>query len=365
MIVAYDLRFATDAFSGTATHAFCLLHAMLALPGDYRFVLLWHPGFELSRFNLEPLRRHPRVTWLERRIGPVSPMGLVRLGGLLRSLRPSVYFSPFYLRPVRPGCPCVVTLHDVWPLRWRREAGLRRWLLFRSAMHLTRRARLVVTSSEFSRSEIMRLTGLTAERIRVVRPGVPDACSAAAPRRPAGFPNGSFALTVGVNFPYKNLALLAEAWARFAERPPLRLVAAGREDRRFPRLSTLAAARGVQDVTVLGSVGPGELEWLYREATLLLFPSRYEGYGFPMVEAFARGVPVLAADIPTLRESGHGAAHFLPQDDADTWARAVREMAADPAALGRLREAGLRRAAELTYEATAAGVLEVLREATV
>jgi len=359
-MLAYDLRFATDHFSGIGTHAFCLLQALLELPGPERYAVLWNPALTNTRFDIGPLRRHPRVTWFERSYAPLSPGGLLGVGRWLKQIRPSVYFSPFYLLPVAPGCPSVLTVHDVWPLRL--PYGLEAWKrgLYRLLLRRATRARFMITSSEFSRREIGDLVRVDTGRIRVVRLGVPPARDAFDARRPARLPDGPFALVVGVNFPYKNLETLARAWNHLGSEAPLRLVAAGREDPRFPRLGSLAGERGI---SVLGPVGQSELEWLYANAVMLLFPTLYEGFGFPMVEAFVHGLPVVASDIPPLRELGNGSARFVDPRDEAAWASAVVELARDEPARRRMREAGLERAGQLTYRATAEATLAVLREA--
>jgi alpha-1,3-rhamnosyl/mannosyltransferase len=110
-------------------------------------------------------------------------------------------------------------------------------------------------------------------------------------------------------------------------------------------------------------VGEAELEWLYGHATVVLFPSLYEGFGFPLAEAFARGIPAIAADIPTLREIGEGAAEFVPAEDPGAWAATVAALAAEPARRDALRDAGRVRARALDYRTTAANTLALLREA--
>ena len=105
------------------------------------------------------------------------------------------------------------------------------------------------------------------------------------------------------------------------------------------------------------------LDWLYRNATLVVFPTMYEGFGLPMIEAFAHGVPVIASDIPSLRELGEGVARFVDPHDSDAWAAAVRELARDAAARDQMRQSGRALAAELSYERTARATLAVLREA--
>lgn len=363
MLVAYDLRFAEDGFTGIGTHAYSLLEALLAIPGEERYLVLWNAELPNSRFDLDAFRHHPRVLWIERNYPPRAVSALWKVGRLLREHGADVYLSPFYFMPLFAGCPCVLTLHDVWPLRW--PQGLRFWTrtLYQLSLARATGARFVVTASEFSRREIKELSGLEPDQLRVVKLGIPSSGGRSSPRRPAALPDDAFALVVGINKPHKNLATLAAAWSGFEDRPPLRLVAAGPQDPRHPDLERLVERRAAGEVTSLGRVGEDELEWLYRNATLVLFPTLYEGFGLPMVEAFAHGVPVLASDIPALREVGEGVARFVEPLDSSAWAREVCALVRDPGARRSMVEAGRVRAAELTYERTARATLEVLREA--
>src|SRR5262249_28947191 len=152
--------------------------------------------------------------------------------------------------------------------------------------------------------------------------------------------------------PHKNLAILVNAWKRFGASPPLQLVTAGPDDPRHPSVEDLAGRAGASAITTLGRVEEPEVEWLYRHAMLVLFPPLYEGFGLPVVEAFAHGVPVVASGIPTLREIGEGVARFVAPLDGSDWAAAVRELAGDPATRRAMAAAGRARAAELTYERT-------------
>jgi glycosyltransferase involved in cell wall biosynthesis len=110
----------------------------------------------------------------------------------------------------------------------------------------------------------------------------------------------------------------------------------------------------------LGAVPPAQLTWLYENATMLLFPSRYEGFGFPLLEAASHGTPVIASDIPALRELGEGFARFLDSGDAPAWARAIRQLTEDSAARARMRDQGLALAARHDYAVVARRTLDVL-----
>jgi len=140
------------------------------------------------------------------------------------------------------------------------------------------------------------------------------------------------------------------------EDAPLDLVWAGAADPRFPSLYDLARSPRAR---TLGAVSAAELEWLYANATLLVFPTRYEGFGFPLLEACARGTPVLASDIPPLREVGGDAAIYA---EPSGLAAAIRQAIAEADARSR---AGIERARLFSWDETArravAAYLEVLR----
>ncbi len=361
MIVAYDLRYACDHFAGIGKHAHALLEALLDLPGDDRYLVLWDPRQRNTRFDFTALRAHPRVEWVERPWHPIRPLGMLQTGLWLRQRRPDVYLSPFGLRPLFSGVREVLTLHDVSALRMAHIPSFVSRVLYRLSLLDAVRATRILTDSTFSRDEIVELLPVRADRVRPVLLGVPTAPTGApvVPQRPAGLVAERFALVVADNRPRKNLAVLARAWADDA--PELTLAAVGPRDPRFPSLEE--AAGGSDRVVSLGWVTPAELAWLYAHAELVLLPSRYEGFGFPLLEAMTAGVPAVVSDIPVFHEVGGEAARYVPVDDPAAWRAAVRTLAADPAARAALRQAGLARAATFTYRRTAEETLAVLRDA--
>lgn len=356
MIVVYDLRYASDHFPGIGAHAHALLVALLAADDTTRFRVLWRPGERVTRFDPAAIACQPRVEWHESLAPALGFSAPFTTGAWLRRLGGDVYLSPFYLQPVRAGMPVVLTLHDVmhmapgvsspWGVRWR----------FALALAAARSADAVVTSSRFSRDEIIRRAGLSPARVHVVPLGVPASCPAPA-QRPAGMLDGPFTLTVGGNRPHKNLATLARVWRAFGADAPLSLVSVGPVDARFPTFASLGAG---SRAVALGAVAPAELEWLYSQAVMLLFPTGYEGFGLPLVEAAARGLPVIASDIPALREIGEGVARFVPPGDVAAWAVAVRTLAADDAGRDAMRAAGIVRAGTFGYDRCARAVRAIL-----
>ncbi len=302
------------------------------------------------------------MRWTERRIAPLALDSPVRTGGWLRAVRPDVYLSPFYVLPFLAPCPCVLTLHDVWPQRLPGGLSAPRRFLHTLLMRRAARAARIVTSSEFSRREIDALTPIPGGRVRVVRLATPTPATHPDPRKPEGLPDAPFALVVGVNLPHKNFPAIAGLWSGDSPPAGLDLAWAGRRDPRHPGLAALATGSAAGRIRELGWVDAAGLEWLYANARMLLVPSRYEGFGFPLLEAFSRGLPVVSADIPVLREVGDGVAEFCGTDDLPAWRAAIAALASDDARRDDLRRRGRLRAGQYTYEATAEGVHRVLLE---
>ena len=244
----------------------------------------------------------------------------------------------------------VVVIHDVAALRhpeWysRAYAAYQR----RVVPAIVRRARGVVTVSEFSRGELADVLGLDPLRIAVVPNGVdprvfsPEADPA--PARAAHGIEGPYALAVGTRIARKNATALRRARDRLAGLG-VELLLAG-SGRSYMRAGEEPPGRS------LGYVDEGDLPGLYAGAELLLMPSLYEGFGLPCLEAMACGTPVVAADRGALPETCEGAAILVDPDDEEALADAAEAAVADADRRAQLWEAGLHRAAQLTWDRAA------------
>jgi glycosyltransferase involved in cell wall biosynthesis len=324
---------------------------------------LWDPSAAAGFRGVEHIRTHRKVRWIELTAPALGSSGARRVGAWLRKNRPDVYLSPYLLPPWRPGTPVVLTLHDVLGFDRPHEFSWHRLVLLRLVLRLGARTAHWLTSSDFSRERIRRQTVIPAERLHVVRPGVPPDLLDAAVRRPERAPAGPYALTVGINKPHKNLETLVQAWTEFEGGPPLELVSAGPCDPRYPDAATLASRLGARRVVMLGRVHGDELRWLYRNAAVFVFPSDYEGFGFPLLEAMASGAAAIASDIPALREIGGDAPIWAPGRDPRAWAAAVRSLHENPAVREARSRAGRERARAFDYAATAREARVVLERA--
>ncbi len=271
---------------------------------------------------------------------------------------PWVYHSPFYIYPYLLDWPTVVTLYDVTPLL--QPAGFSR--AARALYALThrlaaRQARRIITLTAAARDEAVRRLGLPAEKFVVVPPGHVHM------EVPAEPPSEPFILSVGINKPHKNLPALLRAYAALGPgAPPLCL--AGPQDPRFPEAQRTAEQLGLHSrVRFLGRVPEAELARLYAQATLLVQPSLAEGFGFPVLEAMASGLPVACSDLPVLREvAGDAALYFDPHRDEAITA-ALSEALSNVALRADLSTRGPARARKFTWDRAAEATVAVYQAA--
>ena len=271
------------------------------------------------------------------------------LPALAARRRAPLVYSPANLAPL--AWPRnVVVLHDVAALRhpeWYSPAYVA-WQR-RIVPAVARRARAVVTVSEFSRAQIAETLDLDPAGIAVIPGGVDERFGPGAdpaPARRALRLDTPYVLTLATRYPRKNQRGLASAARRLAE-SGVELVAAGGER---PYMRDEGAVAGVRE---LGYVPDDLLPGLYAGARAFVLASRDEGFGLPCLEAMAAGVPVVAGDSGALPETCGGAALLVDPGDPDAIAEALAGVALDGPSRDRLRAAGPRRAAELTWERAA------------
>lgn len=269
--------------------------------------------------------------------------------------------------PLRHPGGVVLTLHDLQPLDLPGNfSAAKRTYVRAMAGRSVRAARVTCVPSEFTRGRALELLGARADRVTVVP------WSVAEPRRPgplpAGVPapgEGPVVLYPAITYPHKDHLTLLEAVAEVArDEPGLRLVLAGGEGPTEPQVRARMARPDLAGrVLRTGRVPAEQLEALYRRASVVCVPSRYEGFGLPALEAMARGVPVLAAAAGSLPEVV-GPESLVPPGEVAAWASAVQSVLhAGREELGARVDAGLRRAAAFTPERTAAGLLAAYRAA--
>ena len=291
--------------------------------------------------------------------------------GLPRAARRTafdVFHAPAYTAPLWGVHPLVVTLHDVsyerrpewYPYRGDR---LRRWFYRRSALS----ADLVITDSDFSRREIEAAYGIRADRIRVVPLGVgaPFVAAHAARLQPAS--DDPLIVHVGDLHVRRNVRVLVEALALLRRRDDRLkhtvLVLAGADRGSGVDIRERADALGVTSAVRFVPVADDAtvVTWLQR-ASVLAYPSLYEGFGLPALEAMATGTPVVASTAASIPEVVGQAGILVEPTDVRAWYEAFVAVLDSPSRAAQMREAGVARAASFTWRRTATATREVYRE---
>jgi glycosyltransferase involved in cell wall biosynthesis len=330
--VAFDADVLGRRRTGDETYALNLLRelALLAPGAELRIVAVTrHP--ELVPEGIEPHALPARSQVF--RMAWSLPRALRRLGADLVHTQHAL--------PLRPPCPCVVTVHDVSFAREPRLMSLRDRLVFRRVVpRAVRRAARVLTVSERTKADLVELYGVPAERVVVTPNGVDPVFS-------PGPGAHDYVLSVGAIQARKNQLAALEA----ASEARLPLVVVGPE-----KDAAVAEELRRRGARLEGYVDVERLAELYRGAACLVQSSRFEGFGLPVLEAMASGTPVVTVPDPALLEVAGGAA-VLAEDgrlaDGIRTALAERE---------RLARAGLERARAFTWRATAERTLDVYRE---
>jgi glycosyltransferase involved in cell wall biosynthesis len=347
-----NTRYVTDA--GTTRYVEGLLGALRAIrPPAMEFLELAWPvenlAYDQPRRALKTLYRE--TIWARF----VAPRVLRRSGvDLLHRCTPA-------LPIVTPrGLPEVVTLCDLTPLR--HPERLRPWHRVTSAARLKRlqRAARIICISRFTADEAHALLGIPLDRLEVVHLGSsfggPDGDAGEAP--PARTVAEPFFLFVGSLEPGKNLALLREAYARAASNgtplPTLVIVGA-----RWPGVAHEGSAP--PSWLFLGRQPDDVLAWLYRRALALVFPSKYEGFGLPILEAMSVGCPVICSRVASLPEVAGEAACYADLTPL-AYLGAMRALVGDDAARRQLGALGVRQAARFSWARCAAETLSVYQK---
>jgi glycosyltransferase involved in cell wall biosynthesis len=263
------------------------------------------------------------------------------------------------------GMPSVVTVHDLAIYRHPEWFPGRQWLSTRVVVPRSlRRASALVCVSANTAADVAELFEVPPERLHVVPEGV-DAAFRPLPdeqlresRARLELPD-RFVLFVSTLEPRKNVKTLLDAWSRLPDRPAL-VLAGGwgwRTDDLRARLERAPAG-----VHLLQSVAPGDLPVLYNLASCLAHPAWYEGFGLTPLEAMACGTPVVVSSRSSLPEVVGDAGVLVDPADVEGWTEALGGLLADPGRRDQLRERGLRRAAELTWERSAEQTWAVMRQ---
>ena len=351
MTVVFDARCIDAKASGTGIYVRELLRRLPALAPDWHWHVLFHDDAARRAVLADALpggRPNVSADILPYRFP--SLFGKAKLVKLLIDIRCDLYFSPIVANPMRD------TVNPFW-------AAMKRHCLVRAVSNCT--ALLVV--SHALRDDIVRelsLSTRSAARLKVVYEGVSSAFTPSPPS-PAAAGKARVILYVGNQRRYKNIPTLIRAFAELRRRlPDLRLLLVGPEsDNPLPLRNLIRDLGLAEHVILAGETVERDLVAAYREAALLVNPSSYEGFSFPLLEAMACGTPVVCCEGGAVGELVGEAADPIPSGDATALEVAMERMLTDAPFREKAIAAGLLRAAGFSWDRTARETLAAFSDA--
>jgi len=344
---------------GSETYLRALVAGIAAIDNESEFILClgpeasptfdvpnprWRIATSPAPSRQRPLRLAAEQTWLPR---------------LARTFRADVIHSAGYTGPLVSAGSRITTIHDMNYKRHPEDLSALERLIYAILIpSVARRSHRVLTLTQAARADILRWSGVPPSRVEVIYPGrrdwwpgdpVTDAVrvASAGVREP-------FVLAVAGSYPHKNIQRLIHAFPLDARRTPtseVGLVLVGHAGRAHAAIEAAASMR--PQVLPLGWVDDALLASLYRRAVALAFPSLYEGFGLPLIEAMGLGTPVVTSGFGAMLEVVDGAAELIDPYDVESIRSGLRRLVDDPHRRQELRQLGLHRAADFTWDRTA------------
>ncbi len=387
--IVIDARWITPTPSGIGVYTRELMQRLPLLEPSWK----WHFLFKdqaladrtLSECNF-PQGANIKTVILP--YGIFSLKNQLRLPSVLASLKCDLFHSPNFMVPYfafgsigtvlglrglhgkRCG-KCITTIHDAIPLLLKEYAPRSKkskmlWLYRECMRGAVRVSNATITGSRTAKTDISSSLGLSkslASSVRAIYDGVSDRFSPS--ETDVRSNKKKVVLYVGRLDPYKNVPMLVDAFAqvRHKSKEPIHLLIIGPEDSRYPEAHNRARDRGLQnDVTFHHGATDADLLDAYRAASVLVNPSRYEGFGLPQLEAMKCGVPVICADGGSQREVTAGAAKVVPVGDAPALVSALEEVLFDERLRSTMIERGFARAMDFSWDKTAEETLRLYKD---
>jgi glycosyltransferase involved in cell wall biosynthesis len=371
--VAIDIRRITEFGVGTYTRN--VVRALARIDRDHQYFLLGSPqeaaeiGPLPANFTCVPLLGSNR-----------TPKGYFDCRATIKRLHCDIAHIPhLFSIPRNLPCPYVMTVHDVLEHMYGAGEGsnVRRSLHFHLTRHVLKGAKRILAVSRFTKSEIEKLFAIPGQRIEVIYNAIDErflrghATEAdrqiLAERYLVTYP---FLLYAGRISPHKNLVRIIEAFSalkaqlekqsQFAD---LKLIIIGDELSKHPDLRRTVIRSGVQnDVRFMGFIPIEMLRLFYDAAKVFVFPSLYEGFGLPPLEAMAQGTPVVTSNISSLPEVVGNAAVLVNPENVFEIMRGVQRVLVDPSVREKIRQRGYEQAKKFSWDASAQRILQVYKE---
>ncbi len=362
MRIGLDGRFWRSSAGGIGRYTRELVKNLLAIDSENQYILFITPD-DVAECTLEAKNLEKVVTSIKH----FSFGEQIQLTRLIESHQIDLMHFLNFNHPLNYRRPFITTIHDLtmnfFPVGRQRLPIIRQAYLV-NMEHAARASVKVIVPAQVVKEDVVKLLKVGADKIEVIYEG------ATVPGSPNTQPNKEYLKKIGISKPYilfvsqwrphKGLLVLLEAFAKIKESNDIQLVITGKPNLAFPEIPA-AIERSVfrSDIITPGFIDDQLLDTLYSGAELFIFPSWYEGFGLPPLEAMARGVPVAASNTSVMPEVlGDAAAYFDPRDPS-AMAKLIGETLANPAQLKALKTKGLKQAAKYSWKKMAEQTLQL------
>ena len=274
-------------------------------------------------------------------------------------------YSPTHHGIIRKGLSQIITIHDLLPIKFPSQYRLQHYYFVHVLPRLIASSSALVVDSESTRQDVHEYYNVPLDKIFVVYSAVdqkftPSQAESLDKVRDK-YELGDFILIVGASYPHKNIVRALEAFAKASSNlRNIQLVVAGGRPDYTNVLKQRAKELGIQEIKFLGYVSPADLPALYSAARVLLYPSLYEGFGLPPLEAMACGCPVIVSKTSSLPEVCGDAAYYINPCDIEEMAEALRVVTSSQDVHERLRQKGFERVKLFSWEKTAQAIFQVI-----
>ncbi len=362
MRIVLDGRFYRASTGGIGRYTRELIKYLAIIDKTNQYTVILTPEdrreYQLKASNFEPLVTDIRHFTLAEQF---------KLPSLLRQQHPDVTHFLNFNHPLNYQLPFITTIHDLtmtfFPVGRQKLPGLRQGYLWMMD-HAAKAAAAVIVPSKTVKKDVEQCMGITSDRVQVIYEGAEVTTSSISSKRQDRLKKlgitKPYILFVSQWRPHKGLGMLVEAFNQLKGNQDIQLVATGRANPQFPEIpAAIEASPYRSDIITPGFVDDETLDILYAETELFIFPSWYEGFGLPPLEAMARGVPVASSNTSVMPEIlGSAAAYFDPRQP-QAIAETIRSALADKQQLAELKKRGLAQAQGYSWQKMAEQTLKL------